>query len=351
MHLKFLSLQNFRTYTKSNFNFSPQTTFIVGPNTAGKTNLMESLYMLSFGKSFRAQKDAEVIQFGSEFARVSGLVGDEKLEVFLSSGVVGTIKTAQRRYLVNGVGKRRVDFMGHFLCVLFSPSDLDLISGSPSLRREFLNEALEATDRTYRVAFIEYTKALKQRNSLLHRARETGIRNKSQFEYWDEIIIRAGQEITKKREEFIEFLNTEQKEVFDCSIVYDPSTISKDRLLQYEQAEMDSGVTLVGPHRDDFVVSMDIGKQKDKNVALYGSRGQQRLVVLQLKLLEIAFIEQKVQIRPAFLLDDVFSELDSNHIELVLKKTGQQQTIITTTHKEFVTEYITADTGVIELGR
>lgn len=347
MHLKQVQLQNVRSYSKSTFEFTSGTTFIIGPNTAGKTNLLESIYALSYGKSFRAEKDTEMIAFRKEFARISGSIEGEKLEVFLSHGAVENIRTVQKRYLVNKVGKRRADFMGHFLAVLFSPSDLDLVSGSPSLRRAFLNEALELTDRTYRFALLEYARALKQRNALLHLAKERKTKNVKQFEYWDEVIIRSGQLITEKRKELIAYLNKEQKDVFNFFVVYDASTISRERLDQYDRAEVEAGVTLVGPHRDDVIVYM----QKDKDVSLYGSRGQQRLAVLQLKLLEIAYIERILNVRPAFLLDDVFSELDKDHIQLVLNKTKGQQTIMTTTHKEFIPKELLAGSSVIELER
>ena len=120
-----------------------------------------------------------------------------------------------KKFLVNGVAKRRVDFAGHFLAVLFSPQDLEIIVDSPSLRRNFLDQILEQVDRNYRVAVIAYTKALRQRNALLEQARETGLRNEKQFEYWDNLVIENGNIITAKREEFINFLNSSAKDIFD----------------------------------------------------------------------------------------------------------------------------------------
>jgi DNA replication and repair protein RecF len=167
-------------------------------------------------------------------------------------------------------------------------------------------------------------------------ARETGQRNEKQFEYWDNLVIENGNIITQKREEFINFLNSSAKDIFDLAVEHDKSTISKERLLQYEREEVAAGVTLVGPHRDDFSVLMFNGGKTAHDVKFYGSRGQQRLAILQLKMLELLFIEKSLRERPLFLLDDIFSELDEGHIQLILQEIGKQQTIITTTHEEFI---------------
>jgi len=349
MFLKNLKLTNFRSYNKIEIKFNPKTTIIIGPNTFGKTNLLESIYLLSTGKSFRAEKDIQMIKFGESIARAIGEVGDIKLEAVLSNGLTknnGFLK----KLLVNGIPKRRVDFAANLAAVLFSPEDLDIIVDSPSLRRKFLDNVLEQVDREYRLALISFTKALRQRNALLEKAREEGKRNEKQFEYWDNILIENGNKITEKRQNFIEFVNKEEREIFDFVMYYDKSIISKDRLLQYKEAELASAVTLVGPHRDDFSLSMfDNEKRTTHDIKLFGSRGQQRLAILQLKLLELLYIEKSLGYRPVLLLDDIFSELDEEHINLVLEIVDKQQTIITTTHKEFIPKNILAKIQVLRL--
>jgi len=346
MFLKRLSLQNFRSYSQTQFDFHKGTTLIIGPNTAGKTNLIESIFFLSTGKSFRADKDIEVIGFEKEIARITGLIernADEtKLEIVLP-------RNAFKRYLVNGIARRRVDFAGNLASVLFSPQSVDLIIGSPSVRRTFLDTILEQINRDYRIALTNYTKALRQRNALLERAQEEGKRDEEDFIYWDNLLIENGQFITAKRDELIGFFNEEKKDIFQCTLIYDKSTISKERLLQYKDAELGSGVTLVGPHRDDLAIYMQDREKQVRDVKLFGSRGQQRLVVLQLKLLELTRIEQQFQEPPILLLDDVFSELDEGHIQHTLNLIGRQQTILTTTHKEFVAKDMLKDMTVIEL--
>lgn len=352
MYLNHLNLQDFRNYSKSEFNFSKDTTLIVGSNTSGKTNLIEAISFLSTGKSFRTDKDEQVLRFEEEIARISAEVNNSiSLEVVIASRAMGR-GASQKKYLVNGVNKRRIDFIGNFLAVLFSPLDLDMVVGSPSLRRNFLNNVLETTDIEYRGNLLEFTKGLRQRNALLERVRETGVRDEKQFEFWDNILIKTGEVVTQKREELINFFNSSQKDVFDFVMFYDKSVISKDRLLQYKSAELGAGVTLVGPHRDDFSVHMFNNKtQTTHDVKFFGSRGQQRLVVLQLKLFELEFVEKKQSVRPILLLDDILSELDNEHIELVLDMLGKQQTIITTTHKEFLTDSFLKEANVIKLGK
>ncbi len=337
MTLKSISLQNFRNYQAEEFKFNGETTVIIGPNTSGKTNLIEAIFLLATGKSFRTDKDIQMINFKQDLARVKGMVDETSLEVMITNGQLGGKTSQFKKFLVNGVAKRRIDFVENFPAVLFSPEDLEIIVDSPSLRRKFLDNVLEQVDREYRVSIVSYTKGLRQRNALLENTKETGIRNEKQFEYWDNLIIEFGEKITKKREEFIEFVNNETKDIFDFVAIYDKSVISKARLLQYKEAEVASAVTLVGPHRDDFSVSMFNNTRKTTHdIKFYGSRGQQRLAILQLKILELLFIEKKLGQRPVLLLDDIFSELDEGHIKLILEMMGLQQTIITTTHKEFI---------------
>lgn len=353
MILHSLFLQYFRNYTSQKFDFSPKTTIVIGPNTAGKTNLVESISLLSQGKSFKGQDEEQVIQFGKEIARVQGLISSQqeslnsepvKLEVAVLSREANQGRFG-KKFFVNGVAKSRFKFMGNLPLVLFRPEELDIIIAGPGRRRDFLDEVLEQADRDYYHAVSSYEKALRQRNALLTTARETGIKNHKQFVYWDNLIIEHGSIITEKRQACIAWLTSKEKDIFDFKIVYDPSSISKERLAQYEQAEIGAGVTLVGPHRDDFILLME----RDKNVRDFGSRGQQRLAVLQLKLLQIAYVEEKLQQRPLLVLDDIFSELDTEHIAIVLERADGGQRIITTTHKEFVDASKLNHAKVIEL--
>ncbi|HBB76937.1 MAG: hypothetical protein A2186_03420 [Candidatus Levybacteria bacterium RIFOXYA1_FULL_41_10] len=348
--LKSLSLQSFRSYKKSDFDFDGKTTLIVGVNTSGKTNLIEAIFLLSRGKSFRTDKDPQMIQYEKDLARLRGKTDEESLEVVLTTGDIQGKRTPFKKFMVNGVSKRRLDFTGFLPTVLFSPEDLELIIGSPSLRRRFLNDVLEQSDRDYRLALISFEKGIRQRNALLDRAKDTGRRNEEQFEYWDRIVIDNGAVLTQKRQEYIEYLNKEPKEILDFEIEYDKSVISEERLYQYRDAELGAGVTLVGPHRDDFIVYLKNSKDRH-DIKHFGSRGQQRLAILQLKLLELLYLEKVLDRKPTLLLDDVFSELDTGHIDLILGIKNFDQAIITTTHEEFVGKKFLKDMSVIKLGK
>lgn len=327
-------------------------TIIIGPNTAGKTNLVESIMLLSLGKSLRADKDFEMIRFGQDIAWVNCLVQQEqevnKLEVMVANAQATGGRQA-KKYIVNGIAKSRTHFVGNLPAVLFRPEELDIIVDGPSLRREFLDQILELVDREYRAAKLVYDKALRQRNALLDMVKETGKRNDEQFKYWDDLLIANGSCITQKREDFIQFVNTAEKDIIDCKIFYDKSVMSADRLLQYREAEVHTGMTLVGPQRDDFYIEIRSDRGQWHNVQHFGSRGQQRLVILQLKILHIRYIEKILKKKPLFVLDDIFSELDQKHISLVLERVSGQQVIMTTTHKEFVDQNLLRDSASIEL--
>ncbi len=378
MYLKSISLQNFRNYKKTEFDFSREITLIVGPNTAGKSNLIEALFFLAKGSSFRIDKDIQLVKFKKEIARIKGKIEDSSRTFFpsdkiLSNNVIEKVRDKElevviakegaseklrpfKKYLVNGVNKRKTDFIGNFFAVLFAPNDLEIIIGSPSKRRDFIDNILIQTDRDYRLASGFYEKGLRIRNALLHKVKETGIKSEKEFVYWDNLLIIQGQKITKMREDFIKYLENSKKEVINFKIFYDKSIISKERLLQYGDAEIGAGVTLVGPHRDDFAINLIENSlrrladdKEDHDIRFFGSRGQQRLAILQLKILELSFIEQKTLMRPTLLLDDIFSELDEKHINLVLDMIGGQQTIMSTTHEEFIPKKLLRQVSVIEL--
>ncbi len=339
MFLTRLALQHFRSYSEAIFPFTDKATIIIGPNAAGKSNVIESLVLLTTGKSFRSEKEGQLVQFGQDICRITGELHDgdsdeTKLEIVLSH-LPGS--TGRKKYLVNGIPRRRVDFVGRMPSVLFTPEDLDLVTGQPGNRRRFLDDTLSQTDDQYHVAHTTYTKALRQRNALLEQVQQTGIRNEKIFTYWDELLITNGSLLTAKRQALIDQINARLKELFSFTLSYDASIISEERLARYKAGEVGAGVTLVGPHRDDVLISGIHPVSKEPvDLKYFASRGQQRLVTLELKLAQIAFVEEQTKMQPLLLLDDIFSELDSGHIAHVLQFIHTHQTIITTTHREFV---------------
>jgi DNA replication and repair protein RecF len=345
-------LANFRNFKKRTFSFSPNITIIIGPNASGKTNILESLHLLSTGKSFRVRVEEEMISYDKEIARVYGqIVGSRqhettKLEVVLTRGEI-TIgedpnkkeKSPRKRLLINGAGKRLFNYAGSFRVVLFSPDDLDLVTESPSVRRNFLDTVLSQVDREYRRASLSYEKGLRQRNRLLFRIREEGL-SRGQLVFWNRLLIKNGDYMASARQNFIDFANEQgglNGQAF--SLEYDKSAISQARLDQYKNEEVAAAATLVGPHRDDFIFrihSKRNGGRGKRDLARYGSRGEQRMGTLWLKMAELSFIKQETKEKPALLLDDIFSELDHEHREVVMQAVVGQQTIITTADPHFV---------------
>lgn len=362
-----VKISNFRNFKNKTFSFSSNTTVIVGPNASGKTNILEALYLLSTGKSFRARVEEEMINHKQEIARVKGAVEEKKdrviLEVMLTRGKITIGKDSKKtesiprkKLFVGGVSKRLFNFTENFKVVLFGPWDLGLVTESPSVRRKFLDAVLSQVDREYGRAILSYTKGLRQRNRLLFRIREERL-SRSQLLFWDNLLIKNGDYINAKRAEFINFANNtpdfpafakasdgENKQ--DFSLEYDKSSISQVRLEQYKQEEVAAATTLVGPHRDDFVFRLK-KRKRARNLSRYGSRGEQRMGVLWLKLAELAYIKEIVGEKPTLLLDDIFSELDHEHRNIVMEAVRRRQspashdagqTIITTVDPHFIEE-------------
>ncbi|KKU03653.1 MAG: replication and repair protein RecF protein [Candidatus Woesebacteria bacterium GW2011_GWC2_47_16] len=338
-----IRLTAFRNFKSKLLEFSPEVTVIIGPNASGKTNILESLHVLATGKSFKARLEEEMVNYSKDIARVKGRVKKDgetvDLEAVLTRGLVDVgasrpEKIARKKLFVNGVSKRLIDFAGNFKVTIFGPWDLDLVTESPSLRRRFLDSVLSQVDREYRRASLSYEKGLRQRNKLLLRIREEGT-PRSQLLFWDKLLIKNGDYLSKKREELIEFINKNpsiNKEKFELE--YDRSAISEARLEQYAEEEIAAATTLVGPHRDDFIF-----KEDERDLGRFGSRGEQRMAVLWLKLAELTFIEKISGERPTLLLDDILSELDHSHRKVVMRVSAKQQTIITTADPHFVQDF------------
>lgn len=352
MKLISLSLEKFRNYPKSSFVFERETTVIVGDNARGKTNILEAIYLMAIGKSFRATKEEQMILYGQEVGWVRGEVelNSESidLEIRLTVGEVAGQRVQKKRYLVNNLAKRKMDFVGKLKCVLFRPENIELVLGSPSVRRDYLNQVLEQINEEYRRSLLAYSKGVRQRNKLLESIREKQAERK-QLLFWDKLLIKNGQTITEKRREYIECVNKELKErEMEISLKYEFSAISESKLENYAEKEIWAGKTLVGPHRDDFVITKKREGKMVKDLSIYGSRGEQRMAILGIKLAELEFMTEDKE-RPVLLLDDVFSELDKDHRKEVLNLIGRQQTIMTTANEEMLSKRIKTKMQIISL--
>jgi DNA replication and repair protein RecF len=307
-----------------------------------------------------------MVNYESDIARVSGQVGSVQqvagsthstdyklhatnLEVVLTRGQI-TVgedpekveKVARKKLLVNGIAKRLIDFAGNLRVVLFAPHDLLLVTESPSVRRRFLDVVLSQVNREYRRSVLSFEKGLRQRNKLLWQIRENRITGsaRSMLLFWNKLLIKNGDYIGRERNKFIEFVNAGNFHFSSPNfhLEYDKSAISEGRLAQYAQEEVAAATTLVGPHRDDFVFK--IGKNsKVRSLDSFGSRGEQRMGVLWLKMAELGFVKEITKEDPILLLDDIFSELDHEHRGIVMDAITGQQTIITAADPHFVVEF------------
>lgn len=362
MKINSVTLNGFRSHIKRKFSFSPGITVVVGDNAKGKTNLLEAVFVLSTGKSFRADHDRDMINFEKEMVRIEAVVNRERvdgekekteenieLNLIITCGMVMNIPTPLKKYEINGVGKSGINFVGILKTVLFWPEDLELVTDSPGRRRKYLDFILTQVDREYRRNLLSYEKAVRQRNRVLEAIRDEGA-HPTQLIFWDQLIIKAGQYLSHKREEFINFINQTKSqkyhgEIPEFQLEYDKSEISQARLLQYKEEEVASGNTLVGPHRDDF----QFLKEERKNLSQFGSRGEQRLGILWLKIGELSYIETVSSQKPVLLLDDIFSELDHEHRKLIFDMIGTHQTIMTTTDLHHIDKKILEDVELIKL--
>lgn len=336
MGIRSITLSDFRNYESKSFDFSDGVTVIAGENAKGKTNLLEAIYLLGVGESFRAKRTEEMVRFEQELGRVSGEVPLSKkdvinLEVMVNGGTIMGKIVNKRKYLVDGVSRRRKDILGYLPLVLFRPEDVDLISGAPDVRRKFLDRLMIQVDKVYEHSLSTYEQALRRRNKILDAVRD-GTASRYSLAFWDGLLIKHGQVIQDKRRELTDYINSlfEKSELFrKLKIVYDLSVISESRMAQYADAEVAVGYTLVGPHKDDLII-----KEETRDLSIYGSRGEQRMAVLALKMGEIYYLEEKGKKKATLLLDDIFSELDEEHKQEVLRVMSGRQVIVTTADEE-----------------
>jgi len=339
MYLRTLHLQNFRKFSSQQIDFNVTTTLLSGKNGSGKTSVLEAVYLLGSGESFRAGKVDEMIGFNQEISRVQAELVDQdqdeiRVEVLLTRGEVQGKKTAKRLYSVNEVKKRKKDAIGKINAVIFRPEDMRLVEGSPARRRQFLDMALSLMVKGYASSLSTYDQALLKRNRLILQVRE-GEMPKAVLSFWTAQLIKHGSILQIARQQFLhDFSSVEFPVSFKAQ--YLESLINQDRMDQYADREIAAGHTLIGPHKDDFIVNFqdpDL-QQESFDIAIFGSRGQQRLAVLWLKICELNLLEKTTGQKAILLLDDIFSELDQDGRDQVLSLINGRQTIITTADKK-----------------
>ncbi len=341
MFVEQIYLSNFRNYEIGKVELINGTNVIYGANARGKTNILEAIYIMSTSRSHRGSKEAEMIRFGQDCAKIAakfyshGRTNKSEIDFF---------SDRKKRIMINEVvADKTSQLMGYLNSVIFCPEDLKLVKGSPGIRRRMLDLGICQLRQKYFHSLASYYKVLEQRNKLLKDNPESEM-----LWVWNEKLIECGSDVIWYRNSFINRLNEKIKKIikeicdetidliYDCGFeaenLEDKNIIKKsfsNELQKNISREKKLGMSLVGPHRDDFKIILN-----DKDAKLYASQGQQRTVALALKMAEVELIKDDMGETPVLLLDDVLSELDVNRREYVLNKIKNIQVVITCTEKD-----------------
>lgn len=344
MKLKQLTLHHYRNYDHLSLQFQDGLTILTGENAQGKTNLLEAIFLLSLAKSHRTHHDQELIQWQMDSARVEGIVVTQHYEFPLELILNKKGKVAKFNHLEQ---PKLSTFVGKLNTILFAPEDLQLIKGAPSLRRRFIDSELGQSHPIYLNHLMEYQRLLRQRNSYLRQFGRTNKFDALYFEILTNQLIEHSVVIIEQRLQFVQALEkianpihkslSNQHDELRIEYVSSTSRIPYDDLnhlkSNFVQAfgeismrEKEQGTTLLGPHRDDLLFELN-----GKKAQFFGSQGQQRTVVLSLKLAEIDLMKQISGEYPILLLDDVLSELDDTRQHILMSHIeGKVQTFLTT---------------------
>ena len=339
MKITELELNNFRNYTQAKVKFADGLNFIVGKNAQGKTNLLESIYISSVGKSPKNSKDKQIIKFNSDKAKIGvnflTIAGNKNIEIYLDKQDKKTIRVNNLNIL------KLTELVGTLSVVYFSPDELKLIKEVPEDRRTFLDVSISQFDKPYLYNLLKYNRILKMRNQILKSfdSRESKI---EQLKLFTPQLIETSEKIIEKRLVFLENLKNFAK------IIHKEITLTEELDIQYSYTknenlnikedleqefnrvidkELELGYTCVGPHRDDIIFKIN-----NLDCKQFASQGQQRTVSLVVKLSLMEVIKNEIGEYPILLLDDVLSELDDGRQNRLLNLTSKYQTLITCTH-------------------
>ena len=342
MIIQSIHLKNFRNYSQLDLHPDVGVNIFFGPNGSGKTNILEAIHYCALGKSHRVSNDQSVIKNGETDA-VCELSIRNQISVQTVGVHISKSESNRKSIFINSKKIQRFsDMMGCFRCVIFSPEDLDMIKEGPSVRRKYLDMMISQIDSKYFIALQRYRIALEQRNALLKRIR-AGEADLKVLVSFDEILAEEGRTIIQKRTEIVHKLTEVAMDVYHNisgqedellqiqyqSVLPDSESIP-DGMMKglYANREDDirTGLTSIGPHRDDLIFSLN-----RKNMKMYSSQGQIRTAALSLKLTQIRILYEYSGDRPVLLLDDVMSELDRNRRVRLENEISQCQTFITCT--------------------
>ncbi|GIN64514.1 DNA replication and repair protein RecF [Robertmurraya siralis] len=346
MYIEHLQLKNYRNYKELEIPFDNKVNVILGENAQGKTNVMESIYVLAMAKSHRTSNDKDLIRWDEEYAKIEGRVkkrhGSIPMELVISK--------KGKKAKCNHIEQQKLSqYIGNMNVVMFAPEDLHLVKGSPQVRRRFIDMEIGQVSPVYLHDIGQYQKILQQRNHYLKLLQLKKQTDMTMLDILTEQFIEMAVKIISKRFEFIQLLENWaipihkgiSRDLETLKILYKPSVdVSEDQVLskmvevleekfaKVKTREIERGVTLFGPHRDDLLFHVN-----DRDVQTFGSQGQQRTTALSLKLAEIELIRSEIDEYPILLLDDVLSELDDfRQSHLLNTIQGKVQTFVTTTN-------------------
>jgi DNA replication and repair protein RecF len=345
MRINSLILHNFRNYRRQEMDFGPAVNVLFGRNGQGKTNVLESVFFLLTGKSQRIRQEKELVTWGEDTLYLSGDFTARERRLQIES----VYRAPRRAVRLCGTPCRRAsDYVGLINAVLFTPDDLDIVKGSPQGRRRFLDFLICQSKPAYIALLNQYNKALKQKSALLRRGPGGGAETRALLNGWNEQLAAAGTKIIRYRAEYTAKIKQECQMIFSLIFAADRRVeltyCSLGRRLPEEEPpdlaavfaermeqEIEKKAVLTGPHRDDLLLGID-GKQAQ----LYASQGQQRALVLSMKLAEMELCKKEKGEYPLLLLDDVLSELDRERRGFLLEyiTTPGMQTLITMTERE-----------------
>ena len=329
MIIKSIKLFNFRNHSEYTLLCDNETSLIIGENGSGKTSVLEAIYILTRGKSFRAT-DQEIIKHGEDFYRIEIEYTNGKKNIVTYNGNNKTFITDKKH--------RRLPKKNKYPVILFQPSDLNLISHSPSRRRDYFDHIFSQFDEKYSEDLLKYEKALKQRNELLKSDNFT----KDSIFSWNILLAKYGIDLYSFRSKFIQEINSRINDIYhsiaenndNIKIIYKTEVTNNDDNSYLKTLEnnlikdIHLGHTSFGIHRDDYIFEFN-NKIADGSA----SRGESRSIILALKFIEAELIYQKTNLKPIILLDDVFSELDESRRKCLVKNFKNNQVIITSVEK------------------
>lgn len=368
MQIKSLKLIGFRNYLELNLNFNKPKTIIIGKNAQGKSNLLEVIQILSHIKSRRAKRDAEIVNFEMNEAVIHAKVlrhcEEQSNEAISQEGTNISLlirKSGRRTLKINDVTKKPKELIHNVFSVSFMVDDLEIINGSPSKRREWMDSVINQLEYDYKDILAKFEKTLSQRNSYLKDLAEKGKyycselnkSEKGQLELWDEIYIQDANLVTKARAEFIKKIEPLAQKAYKkisgsdtlLKITYQGKEITKDDLEEVRARDFARSYTNIGPQRDD--VNFELNNALAQSFA---SQGERRTITLAIKLSELELLKNMHSEYPILLLDDVLAELDEDRQDYLLEAIERDtQVIITTTHLGSHLEKWSKDAQILEI--